>query len=61
MKHERTYEEKLLMEGETCKKCNGKGSIKVWNGSIHDPKDPEIIMCPECMGRRRVIYVDNPH
>jgi len=51
-------ENRLEFGGELCPKCNGKGKITVWNGSIHDPKDPETITCPLCKGKGRVIYYD---
>lgn len=53
--------EKRPIEAEDCLKCSGKGELKVWNGSIHDPKDPEIIKCETCKGRGWVVYAKNPH
>ena len=53
------------MEGDNkrdvCPECEGVGKIKVWNGSIHDPRDPELIDCKFCCGRGWVVWVDNIH
>ncbi len=39
------------MEKSQCPKCKGETMIQVWNGSIHDPRDPEWINCTFCSGR----------
>lgn len=46
---------------QACAICDGKGTRVVWNGSIHDPRDPETITCDHCNGTGQVIVVDNPH
>lgn len=44
---------------QDCYYCKGMGSRTVWNGSIHDPRDPEVVTCPHCNGRGWVIVVDS--
>jgi len=53
----KSLEERLLYEGQTCPKCNGKKTIKVLT---HDPKESDTKPCPFCQGRGKVLYIDYP-
>ena len=50
----KSLEAKILLEGETCPKCKGKGKLKVYN----DPKNSETKKCHYCNGKGKVIYYD---
>lgn len=51
----------MAHDTDTYPKCKGSGTVLVYNGSIHDPTDPEYINCKFCSGRGWVVWVDNPH